>query len=109
MVVVPNVDKPESCSECPAHRFCLLEYDECGFLKQRFNENKLDIVPYDTVLPQCPILQIDDDEIEYLFNEFAKESDDNLTHGAQELKRAILVGYVYAKTEDSRCRSHVNV
>ena len=41
--------------------------------------------------------------MEYLYKEFGLEKDENLTDRAQELKRAILMGYAYAKREIVTC------
>lgn len=43
------------------------------------------------------IIEIDEAEMEYLYKEFGLEKDDNLTDRAKEIKRAILMGYIYGE------------
>lgn len=61
MIAIPNMDKPKSCQECPAHTFdygYIPDYDGCRILKRAFNIDKLDINPFDEVLSDCPLIDI---------------------------------------------------
>lgn len=79
MIAIPNMDKPTSCEKCPVHSFTcgnehVLAHDYCRSLKKRFNVKKLDIDPFKEILPDCPIIEIDENDpvlLEFL-NEFDK-------------------------------------
>ena len=61
MIAIPNMEKPKNCQECPAHTFnygYIPDYDGCRILKRAFNIDKLDINPFDEVLPDCPLIDI---------------------------------------------------
>ena len=61
MIAIPNMSKPKSCQECPAHTFdygYITNHDGCRILKRAFNVDKLDINPLDEVLPDCPLIEI---------------------------------------------------
>lgn len=84
-VYIPNMDKPQSCRDC----FYILK---CSAIPRW--------ITIDMKVPKsCPLIEIDESEMEYLYKEFGLEKDENLTERAQELKRAILMGYLYAKRE----------
>lgn len=80
MIVIPNVEKPDTCWEC----FNV----NCNHWGENGYDNS-DV---------CPLIEIDESEMEYLYKTFGLEEDENLTDRAQELKRAILMGYLYAET-----------
>lgn len=75
MIAIPNMDKPKDCWEC-ADNF---DIECCGDIRN------------------CPLIEIDESEMEYLYKEFGLEEDENLTDRAKELKRAILMGYIYGE------------
>lgn len=61
MIAIPNMDKPKSCQECPAHTFdygYIPDHDGCRILKRAFNIDKLDINPLDEVLADCQLIDI---------------------------------------------------
>lgn len=61
MIAIPNMEKPKSCQECPAHTFnygYIPGDNGCRILKRAFNIDKLDINPFDEVLPDCPLIDI---------------------------------------------------
>ena len=81
MIAIPNMDKPQSCWDCVRH----FDFECSGDIRN------------------CPIIEIDESEMEYLYQEFGLEKDENLTDRAKELKKAILMGYLYAKKDIVRC------
>ena len=88
-VYIPNMSKPKSCAECEL-------WSNCFYPKApKEIDNK--------VTPDCPLIEIDESEMEYLYKEFGLEKDENLTVRAIELKYAILMGYAYAKREIVPC------
>lgn len=90
MIVIPNMDKPKSCWTC----FNV----DCN----HWGESGYDNSDY------CPLIEIDESEMEYLYETFGLEKDENLTDRAQELKRAILMGYLYAKKDVVRCKECIH-
>lgn len=114
MIVIPNMEKPESCNGCPIRigetvsiyydsrsdefkRVKITGCDESKYHTKTLGEG------YEMMYKDCPLIEIDESEMEYLYKEFGLEKDENLTERAQELKRAILMGYLYAKREIVRC------
>lgn len=90
MIVIPNVEKPDTCWEC----FNV----NCNHWGENGYDNS-DV---------CPLIEIDESEMEYLYKTFGLEEDENLTDRAQELKRAILMGYLYAKKDVVRCKECIH-
>lgn len=61
MIAIPNINKPQNCQECPAHTFnygYIPGDNGCRILKRAFNIDKLDINPFNEVLPGCPLIDI---------------------------------------------------
>ncbi len=84
MIAIPNMEKPKSCWTCfnaDCNHWGESGYDNSGV---------------------CPLIEIDESEMEYLYKEFGLEKDENLTDRAKELKEAILMGYLYAETRKER-------
>ena len=69
MIAIPNMDKPKACEKCPTHSFAFGDeyvsaHDYCGVLKKPFNVKKLDIDPFKEILPDCPLIEVDDEGIQ---------------------------------------------
>ncbi len=86
MIVIPNINKPYTCWKC--FNIDCKHWGESGYNNSDY----------------CPLIEIDESEMEFLYKEFGLEKDENLTERAQELKRAILMGYLYAKREIVQCK-----
>ena len=69
MIAIPNMEKPTRCADCPMFKSTFSDeyipsHDDCRSLKKRFNVKKLDIDPFKEILPDCPLIEIDEsDEI----------------------------------------------
>lgn len=105
MIAIPAMEKPKTCAECDCNYFEGFkgyESNYCSALKRPYNNNGFEINPFKERLHDCQLIEIDESEMEYLYREFGLEKDENLTERAKELKRAILMGYLYAKTGERR-------
>lgn len=98
MIAIPNMEMPKKCIE-------ELDYgllgNPCLFVDERnacLLQDDSKMGEYEENYKTCPLIEIDESEMEYLYKEFGLEKDENLTDGAKELKRAILMGYLYAKS-----------